>query len=175
MRLLNRFSLIGAVLILVGAGTPTQAQEMAVIQATATVISSLTITGSNNLNFGSVTPGVNMIVARTSTGFAGEWSISGTSSAELSLTFTLPDSLTHESAALGMPVSFNSNDAAYSNGSGSQSVPNGVIDPNGPSTATIGIGGQMLIWIGGTVQPSVSQTGGNYSGNVTLTLAYTGG
>jgi len=65
-------------------------QEIGIIQATATVISSLSILGSNNLVFGSVTPGVNKIVPRTSAGFAGEWSITGSSLAELSLTFTLP-------------------------------------------------------------------------------------
>ena len=132
-------------------------QEIGIIQATATVISSLTILGSNNLVFGSVTPGINKSVSRTSAGFAGEWSITGTAIAELSLTFTLPTVLNHTSSAATMPVSFSSTDAALSDGTGSQSVPNAVIDPNGPSVYRLGAGGLMFVWIGGTVQPAVAQ------------------
>ena len=80
-------------------------QEIGIIQATATVISSLSILGSNNLVFGSVTPGINKIVPRTSVGFAGEWSITGTSLSELSLTLTLPTVLDHTSTAATMPIS----------------------------------------------------------------------
>lgn len=149
-------------------------QEIGIIQATATVISSLSILGSNNLVFGSVTPGINKIVPRTSAGFAGEWSITGTSLSELSLTFTLPTVLDHSSVAATMPISFNSTDAALSDGTGSQSTPNSVFDPNGPSVFRLGAGGLMFVWIGGTVQPSVAQSGGDYASNVTLTIAYTG-
>ncbi|MEE8148890.1 MAG: hypothetical protein V3T75_00430 [candidate division Zixibacteria bacterium] len=149
-------------------------QEIGIIQATATVISSLSILGSNNLVFGSVTPGINKIVPRTSAGFAGEWSITGTSLSELSLTFTLPTVLDHSSVAATMPISFNSTDAALSDGTGSQSTPNAVFDPNGPSVFRLGAGGLLFVWIGGTVQPSVAQSGGDYASNVTLTIAYTG-
>ena len=132
------------------------------------------ILGSNNLVFGSVTLGINKAVARTSAGFAGEWSITGTALAELSLTFTLPTVLDHSSVASALPISFNSTDAALSDGTGSQSAPNAVIDPNGPSVFSLGSGGLMYVWIGGTVQPSVAQSGGDYASNVILTIAYTG-
>ncbi len=151
-----------------------RSQEIGIIQATATVISSLSILGSNNLVFGSVTPGINKIVPRTSAGFAGEWSITGTSLSELSLTFTLPTVLDHGSVAATMPISFNSTDAALSDGTGSQSAPNAVVDPNGPSVFRLGAGGLLFVWLGGTVQPSVAQSGGDYASNVTLTIAYTG-
>ena len=151
-----------------------RSQEIGIIQATATVISSLSILGSNNLVFGSVTPGINKIVPRTSVGFAGEWSITGTSLAELSLTLTLPTVLDHTSTAATMPISFSSTDAAFSDGSGSQSVPNAVVDPNGPSVFRLGAGGQLFVWLGGTVQPAIAQSGGDYTSNVTLTIAYTG-
>ena len=149
-------------------------QAIGIIQATATVISSLTILGSNNLVFGSVTPGINKSVPRTSAGFAGEWSITGTAIAELSLTFTLPSVLDHVSTAATLPISFSSTDAALSDGTGSQSSPNAVVDPNGPSVFRLGAGGLMYVWLGGTVQPAVAQSGGDYASSVTLTIAYTG-
>ena len=161
-------------LLMVFMAPSARSQEIGIIQATATVISSLSILGSNNLVFGSVTPGINKIVPRTSAGFAGEWSITGTSLAELSLTLTLPTVLDHTSTAATMPINFNSTDAALSDGSGSQTVPNAVIDPNGPSVFRLGLGGLMYVWIGGTVQPTVAQSGGDYASNVTLTIAYTG-
>lgn len=164
-----------AVLLTAFLSAPTvSAQESAIIQATATVISSLTIVGSNSLIFASITPGINKTVARTTTGFAGEWTVSGTVNSELSLTFNLPSDLIHVASGIGMPIVFSSTGAAYSDGTGSQSVPTGIINPNGPSAERLGVGGQMVVWIGGTVQPSITQTGGDYASDVTLTIAYTG-
>ena len=97
-----------------------------------------------------------------------------TAAAELSLTFTLPTVLTHSSGIGTMPIVFTGSDAAYSDGTGSQSVPTGAINPLGPSTANIGAGGLMFVLIGGTVQPSISQSGGDYTSSVTLSIAYTG-
>ncbi len=152
------------------------AQESATIQATATVIAGITIIGSNDLIFGTVLPGVNKSIDKATTGFAGEWQISnGTANSEISLTFTLPDSLQHTTAPTGMRIVFNSTDASYDDGTGGgQVAPAGVIDPNGPVARRVGAGGTMNLWIGGTVMPRLSQTGGDYASDVTLTIAYTG-
>jgi hypothetical protein len=153
-----------------------RAQESATIQALATVISSLSIIGTNNLQFGSVTPGLDKIVDKSQPGLAGEWSITGTSTAEITLGFTLPDSLTLVSdSTVGLRISFSSTDASWDDGTGGgQLAPVGVLNPNGPSVRRLGAGGGMLIWIGGTVSPSISQTGGDYAADVVLTVAYTG-
>lgn len=150
------------------------AQERATILATATVVSSLTVVGTNNLQFGTVTPGVNKSVDKATLGFAGEWTISGTSSAELSIQFGLPDSLLTIDSLSGMRISFASSDASYGTLPAHQTVPVGILDPNGPSADRLGANGQMLIWIGGTVFPRISQTGGDYSAEILLTVAYTG-
>lgn len=166
---------LAAVVLL--AGPPgIQAQESATIQALATVISSLSISGNNNLQFGTVTPGISKSVDKASPGFAGEWSIVGSVGAELTLDFTLPDSLLLIiDSTNGMPINFLSTDASYDDGSGGgQLSPSGVIDPNGFGTERLGAGGLMTIWIGGTVSPRVSQTGGNYAEDVILSVAYTG-
>ncbi len=151
------------------------AQEQASIQAVATVVSSLTVVGSNNLQFGTVTPGVTKLVDKATVGFAGEWQITGIASAEVAITFALPDSL-HISGGTGaMRISFSPTDASYDIGTGSQSAPTGQLNPNGPSTRRLGTGGALTVWIGGTVYPRISQTGGDYSAEIMLTVSYTGG
>ena len=152
-----------------------QAQEHGTIQAVATVVSSLNVLGVNNLDFGTVTPGLNKTVTRTTAGLAGEWEITGTASAEITLDFSLPGNLQLPDSSAVMLVQFGSSDAAYDDGSGGgQAAPTAIINPNGPVTATLGTGGQMNVWIGGTVHPTVAQTGGNYADDIILTVAYTG-
>ena len=164
-----------ALIIIAVCGSGVSAQEQATIQATATVISGITISGSSNIIFGSVTPGVNKTVNKATAGFAGEWNISGSAGAEITLTFTLPDSLREGVNNAAMEIRFVSTDASFSNtASATQSSPNGVIDPNGPSAFPLSVGGVMDVWIGATVWPSIIQTGGSYSGDVVLAVAYTG-
>lgn len=167
-------ALMTAVICIVVLTGATAAQERATILATATVVSSLTVVGSNNLQFGTVTPGVNKAVDKATLGFAGEWTISGTNLSELSIQFSLPDSLLTTDSLSRMRVSFASSDASYGSLPAHQSAPVGVVDPNGPSAYRLGANGQMLIWIGGTVFPRISQTGGDYSAEILLTVAYTG-
>jgi len=151
------------------------AQESGIIQATATVLSALSIIGNRDLQFGTVTPGVNKSVDKSSIGFAGEWLITGQAGAEISLDFTLPDSLILADSTVGMRVGFSNTDASFSDGSGTQISPTGVTNPNGPSAEYLGaIGGEMTLWIGGTVYPNLTQTGGDYAADVVLTIAYTG-
>lgn len=159
------------------AGTTTiQAQESAAIQALATVVSSLSITGNQNLQFGTVTPGISKTVDKSEPGFAGEWEITGAVGAEITLDFDLPDSLLLVADSTnGLPIDFSGVDASFDDGSGGgQLSPSGVLNPNGLGTEQIGVGGQMTVWIGGTVHPRVSQTGGDYAEDVILSVAYTG-
>lgn len=153
-----------------------QAQESATIQALATVVSSLSITGNQNLQFGTVTPGISKSVDKSEPGFAGEWSIVGTVGAEITLDFTLPDSiLLVTDSTNGLPINFGSLDASFDDGSGGgQLAPSGVLDPNGLGTERLGAGGELTVWIGGVVFPRISQTGGNYAEDVVLSVAYTG-
>ncbi len=151
------------------------AQEYGVIQATATVIAGISITGDHDLIFGSVLPGVDKAVDKSNIGFAGAWHISGNNSAEITLDFTLPDSLLHTDSIAFLRIDFNSTDASYDDGTGGgQSNPPYIINPNGPNTANLGATGIMDVWIGGTVRPTISQTGGNYEADITLMVAYTG-
>ncbi len=153
-----------------------EAQESASIRATATIIAGITIIGSNDLIFGTVLPGVSKFIDKATTGFAGEWQISnGTPNAEITITIALPDSLQHTTDPTGMRIIFTSTDASYDDGTGGgQAAPSGVIDPNGPVARRVSGIGTMNFWIGGTVFPRLTQTGGDYASDITMTIAYTG-
>ncbi len=155
-------------------GGSSAAQEVATIQATATVVSGLTVVGANNLQFGTVTPGVPTTVDKAAVTSAGRWDISGTAGSEISVTFTLPLILDNTSSPTSMPISFSATDASYNDGTGSQSSPTGVLDPAAPQTLRLGTVGLLEIFIGGTVSPTISQGGGDYTADVTITVAYTG-
>lgn len=160
---------------IMGPASEVQAQESASIQATATVIAGIVITGEHDLLFGTVLPGVDKTVDKGDVGFAGAWHINGDNSAEITLDFTLPDSLIHQDSVAYMRIDFTNTDASYDDGTGGgQTVPVATINPNGPETLVLGPAGQMDVWIGGTVRPDLTQTGGSYAAEVTLTVAYTG-
>jgi len=151
------------------------AQEHGIIQATATVIAGIVITGEHDLVFGMVLPDVDKTVDKSNVGFAGAWRISGNNSAEVSLDFTMPDSLIHSDSSTYLRIEFSSTDASYDDGSGGgQSNPVAEIDPHGPNIIDLGVTGTLDVWIGGTVRPTISQTGGDYASDITLTVAYTG-
>ncbi len=92
------------------------AQERGTIQALATVISSLNVVGTNNLQFGTVTPGINKAVDKSSVGFAGEWLVTGTSNAEITVDFELPDSLATVDSLSFLTIIFSGTDASYDDG-----------------------------------------------------------
>lgn len=170
---------IGMVLValIIGmlAAVPASAQESAIIQATASVISSMTVQGTNGLAFGAVTPGIPKAVDKTTAGTAGEWRVTGAPNAEITLDFVLPLNLNHATLGSTMPITFSSTDAAYEDGTGGgQAAPAAQIDPSVQTTANIAADGTFWVWIGGTVAPSVSETSGSYSGDITLTITYTG-
>jgi hypothetical protein len=169
------FLVLGGLLWLTGPAN-IQAQESATIQALATVVSSLSITGNQNLQFGTVTPGISKSVDKSEPGFAGEWEITGAVGAEITLDFALPDSLLLVSDSTnGLPIDFSGVDASFDDGSGGgQLAPSGILNPNGLGTESLGVGGQMTVWIGGIVHPRISQTGGDYAEDVVLSVAYTG-
>jgi len=174
MKRIIRLSML-CCLSLLAAAPGAKAQESGTIQAIATVVTSLSVIPMNNLNFGTILPGIDKSVDKADVGFAGEWSIMGTASAEVTIDFTLPANLYTVDSTAFLRAWFSPSDASYEDGTGGgQVVPAGILNPGGPSTKNIGAGGIITIWIGGTVGPTVSQTGGDYSGDIVLTVAYTG-
>ena len=175
MRYLSRKLLLGMLLCLIIAVPGLHAQEYGTIQALATVVSSLSVVGSSNLQFGAVTPGINKSVDKATVGFAGEWNVTGTANAEVTMDITLPDSLVTSDSVAYLRINFTNTDASWDDGTGTgQTGPAGILDPNSFATLRLGAGAQLSVWLGGTVLPSISQTGGDYAADVILTVAYTG-
>lgn len=152
--------------------TAASAQEVAIIQATANVVTGLGLAGNNNLQFGDVTPGVDKTVDKTSLAFAGEFFVTGDPLQSVTLTFELPTALDHDLVAATLPITFSNTDASYEDGTGGgQEFPAGEFNPAAPDPISIGADGTLSIWIGGTVMPNVAQIGGGYAADITLTVA----
>ncbi len=174
---MNRFfrTLASVFVLLAMVGPQLSAQEQGTIQATATVISALSVVGSHNLLFGTVTPGINKSVDKSTAADAGEYTVTGTPIAEITVDFSLPTNL-YTADSLGvMLIAFGFSDGSFDDGTGGgQSAPVGILNPNAISTTNIGIGGVLRVWLGGMALPTISQTSGDYSGDVVLTVVYTG-
>ena len=153
----------------------TQAQESGTIQALATVVSTLRVLGTRDLLFETVTPGVIKTVDKATVGRAGEWEITGIAGAEVTVDLTLPSQMVTADSSSTMPISFSSTDVSYEDGTGGgQTNPAGVLNPSIQGTLDIGVGAILMMWIGGTVSPSINQTSGDYAADIILTVAYTG-
>jgi hypothetical protein len=173
----RRFVEIGCVgvFLVMGLVSPLKAQESAMIRAVATVLPSMTIIGTNSLDFDYVIPDVRKSVEKTDIGHAGEWTISGSPESEITLKFDLPDSLRSVRGSSAMKIGFSIADASFDDGFGAgQTAPAGVLNPYAISTRSLSWDGNMTVWIGGTVFPTRTQIGGTYTGQIVLTATYTG-
>jgi hypothetical protein len=142
------------------------------ITATADVQTPLTVTGTADLDFGTVFPGVNKAVAYTDAANAGQWDIDGEPAAEVTLSFTaLPANLV--SGPNTMPIVYGAADAAHNTTDAPGAATS--FDPAvGATTDLHAVSGELYVWIGGTVQPPETQPAGVYTETITLDVAYTG-
>ncbi len=142
------------------------------ISATADVQTPLTVTGSADLVFGTVFPGVNKPVAYTDAVNAGQWDITGEAAAEVTLEFTaLPATLA--SGGNTLPITYAATDAGHctTDDPGSATSFNPAV---GATTDLHAATGALFVWIGGTVEPPEDQAAGAYTGTITLNVSYTG-
>ncbi|MCK4573562.1 MAG: DUF4402 domain-containing protein [candidate division Zixibacteria bacterium] len=174
-----------ALVIAFGFGGLTNAQDVANGEAVATVMAGLLVTAVQNLDFGSVLQGVAQIQDQTDDLLSGIFRITGQEDAEISMYMQLPDYLATDPAGDDrMTVSFDVDDVTLdtSGVAGSPAAPGAgaVVGENPHNLPTIRLGGagalpfQCRVYLGGKVTPTVDQTAGNYSGDVTLSVAYTG-
>lgn len=161
-----------AVALATALGVPAtaRAQNSADITAQANVLTPLTVTGQQDLDFGDVFPGVASTVAVADVS-AGRWLTTGSSGAEVQLVFTLPGNLV--SGLNALPISFGANSAGYNvaNLAGAATT----FDPAAGATTNLGVApAELYVWIGGTVTPLATQPQGLYTGTINLTVNYTG-
>jgi len=165
MRTATVLSAVLAAGLSVGVATA-EAQTSATIQATATVLSAITVTGGTDLAFGNVTPGVNKTVAIADAG-AGRFDITKAAASGVTLSFTLPTDLT--SGPNTLPI------GSWTGGWNTTATPAGatVFTPSAAGTNTaVTAGTELHVYVGATVSPPAAQPAGSYSGDVTMSVVY---
>lgn len=143
-----------------------EAQNSANIQATATVLSAITVAAGNNLVFGNVTPGVAKTIAIADAG-AGRFDVTKAANQGVTLAFTLPANLSF--SGNNLPI------ASWTGGWNTTATPAGATSftPSAGgtnTTATAGTG--IFVYVGATVSPAAAQAAGNYTGTVTMSAVY---
>jgi hypothetical protein len=165
MRTATVLSAVLAAGLSLGAATA-EAQNSANIQATATVLSAVTVAAGNDLQFGNVTPGVNKTVAIADAG-AGRFDVTKAASQGVTLSFTLPTNLT--SGANNLPI------GSWTGGWNTSATPAGAttFTPSLGGTNTAATpGSNIFVYVGATVSPAVAQVAGSYTGTVTMSAVY---
>jgi hypothetical protein len=143
-----------------------EAQNSANINATATVLSAITVTGANDLQFGNVTPGVNKTVAIADAG-AGRFNVVKAANQGLTLSFTLPTNLSDGSNNL--PI------GSWTGGWNTSASPVGAtaFTPSAAGTNTAATAGTTIfVYVGATVTPAAAQVAGSYTNTVTMSAVY---
>ena len=146
-----------------------EAQATAAIGARADVQVALSATAVDSLIFGDVFPGTTRSVLPTDAS-SGSFSLTGAANAEVSVSFTLPANLVGPGGNL--PISFGAN-AASRNVANSRAG-SVTFDPAGAEVTRLDAAtGELYVFIGGSVSPT-TQANGSYTGDITLSAAYTG-
>jgi len=143
-----------------------QAQTSADIQATATVLSAVTVTAGNDLQFGNVTPGVAKTIGIADAG-AGRFDVTKAANEGVTLSFTLPTDLT--SGANTLPI------GSWTGGWNTSATPAGAttFTPSAGGTNTAATAGTTVsVYVGATVTPAGAQAAGGYTGDVTMSVVY---
>src|SRR3989442_5740014 len=102
MRSVTKLSLVVAALVLTSTALQAQTNN-ASITATANVQTPINVLGAQQLSFGNVFPGVNKTVAATDLTNAGRFDVTGQASSPVTISFTLPATLSSGSGNT-MPI-----------------------------------------------------------------------
>lgn len=155
------------------------AQDVAVATATATVLGTISVSATANLDFGQVLQGVETATANN-TANAAVFDISGETDKGINLVLILPEYLTKTDGSSRMDIIFSATDASVDTTGASSpttmAAGKGWQNTNPyslPAGAIIGSGGTS-IYLGGSVRPSANQPAGTYEGDIVLTVAYNG-
>lgn len=134
-------------------------------------VANLTVTGEQDLQFGTVLPGLPTPVSPADGASAGRFEIRGNRDAEVVVELTLPSGLLAQGGT-ELPLAFGFADGRW--GTRPSIRQSHGFDPNVPLVAQLSRGGRLYIWLGGTAQPLPSQAPGIYSAAINITVAYTG-
>ncbi len=154
-----------------------QSQEVAVGQATATVLAALIVTSVQDLNFGDILQGVPSSADIDVVAEAADFSVGGSGGSEVALYLQLPEYLWNTTNTDRMQIAFSSTDCDIDPniGTAATKVAPVTVDPyNLPATALHATDNILHVYLAGSVYPAVDQAVGSYSADIVLTAAYTG-
>ena len=163
----SKAALATLVLALVGTAAVRAQGVNGSISATASVQSPITVTGTQNLAFGNVFPGVAKTVAYSDATNGGLFSVTGQASTPVTYSYTLPANLT--SGGNNLPIG---SWTGYVNGANATSGGAAITPSSTPAGATLSAGGALYFFVGATVTPANNLPAGSYTGTVTLTVSY---
>jgi hypothetical protein len=129
----------------------------------------LRVLGIRGLTFGSLIAGMPSSVLRTDPARSGQFDITAQNGEVVLVSFSLPSAMTGPGGA-SLLLMFSGSDAGFSQ---EQTIADHVtFDPRTTYLGTMSQQGRASIFLGGTAMPAFNQPPGDYSGTVTLTIAY---
>lgn len=175
------FRKVAAIFILVAAVfqiNTCQAQDVAIGSATARVLANITVTSLSPLDFGDIFQGVPKSVENNEAE-AAIFTITGQAGAGITIYLQLPEYLSLSDGSDRLNIVFGSNDVSVDTTGAAN--PAGMVGANGwqnvnpynlPAAVVGSVGTD--IYLGGSVNPSINQKAGSYSGDIIITAAYDG-
>lgn len=133
--------------------------------ATPRMLAAQTVVGVQNLDFGSVIPGVPTTVAPTDAVRAGQFRISGVFIRNVTISFVLPTVMNGPLGAT-MPITFTNTDGGFS----TFLQANTPFNPHTPYNETVIFNATIVL--GGRVAPAPTQRGGAYTANIVITVIF---
>jgi len=137
-------------------------------QARTKVVPPLLANSLNELNFGTVFPGIPASVPVHDPRNAGLFEVQGPPGTSVRVEFLLPGALAASGGAL-LPLAFGPGDgyADFSRGRPPRGL---VFDPHAPVNGVLGPNGNLFLRLGGTALPARTQPGGDYRATIFLTV-----
>ncbi|RKX24806.1 MAG: hypothetical protein DRP45_07415 [Candidatus Zixiibacteriota bacterium] len=174
-----RITLLLVAVLLVTSVADSTAQDFDDRSATARVMTVLSVTATQDLNFGKIFGGVPKVMGNDDDDSSAVFSITGEASAGISVQLTLPEYLSLADGSANMTIVFNNSCCSIDTiGTATPSTVVGGfvdIDPRtSPSGVIVGSGGAANLFLGGKVLPSANQKAGAYSGDIVLSVSYNG-
>lgn len=147
--------------------------------ATATILTVISVSATQDLDFGTVFGGVPKTMGNDDDDSSAVFTITGEPGAGINVQLILPEYLSLANGSDRMTVVFDANDCSIDTvGTASPSTVVGGfvdIDPRAIlSGVIVGSGGTSQVFLGGKVIPSANQKSGTYSGDIVLSVSYDG-
>ena len=147
-------------------GTVTANAQTGSVNGLANVQQPINVSGAVDLDFASVFPGINKSVVVTDA-TAGRFDVTGQGGAPVLVSFVLPANLI--SGANSLPIG---SWTGHYNTSNAPAGGTNFTPSAGITNSTLSGAGNLFVFVGATVSPTITQGAGAYSGAIQMTVTY---